>query len=354
MKKRITTFFTAIIILFLIYILGTLGLAYFTDFKPDDVSELPITKSQNDTIIEGETPYLISTFNIGYGALGKEQDFFMDKGKNSGAFTFDEVDSNISFIKDYLTTNDFDFVFLQEVDIEGKRSFNINQFAILKEGYYATFAKNYDVKYVPVPLTRPMGGAKSGLVTLSKALPSSAHRYSFAGKEMAIKQLFDLKRAFTIQRYPIKDNDNELVLINAHFSAFDPGGSIRKQQLEQIKSILVSEYEQGNYVILGGDFNHELPGTSATNFPAKESTPDWIMDLPSDFTPHGYHWAVDPQNPTVRALQKPYQSHDTFTAVIDGFLVSENIDILMVEGMGDFAFEHSDHNPVILKFSLKP
>lgn len=338
----------------MIYILGALGLAYLTDFKPDEMSELVIMSNTSDEIIEATAPYSISTFNIGYGALGKDQDFFMDKGKNSGAYSYDEVADNINFVKRYLDDYNFDFVFLQEVDIEGKRSFNINQFEILKEGYHATFAKNYDVKYVPVPLTKPMGGAKSGLVTLSKALPSFAHRYSFAGKEMAIKQLFDLKRAFTIQRYPIKDNNHELVLINAHFSAFDPGGSIRKQQLEQMKSILVSEYAKGNYVILGGDFNHELPGTSATNFPAKESTPEWIMDLPSDFTPQGYQWAVDPHNPTVRALEKPYQPQDTFTAVIDGFLVSENIDIVMVKGMGDFAFEHSDHNPVILKFSLKP
>ena len=352
-RDKVLKVFIIVLTIIIVTISGMLIFAFITDYRPKDITDLDIFPAEAQEPIVLNQPYRMVTFNIGYGALGEKQDFFMDGGKRSGAFNLEEVENNLSFVEHYISENNFDFILLQEVDTSGKRSYHIDQFNRLRSDYNATFAKNYDVKYVPVPLTNPMGGASSGLVTLSKALPTSAQRHSFNGKEMAIKQLFDLKRAFSIHRYPL-ENQKDFVVINAHFSAFDPGGAIRKQQLAQMKSILIHEYQKGNYVILGGDFNHELPGTSSTNFSWSEPVPDWIMTLPDDFTPAGYHWAADANNPSVRALENAYVPNETFTAVIDGFIYSDNIEVINVKGQGRFDFKHSDHNPVELIFSLNP
>ncbi|QIK70066.1 endonuclease [Erysipelothrix sp. HDW6C] len=333
---------------------GFIGYAYATDYRPDQETVLKVDQaSQKETLNIG-SEYTMITFNIGYGGLGEQQDFFMDGGSKSGADSLEEVNENLNAVQTYLTQTDPDFAFLQEVDLSGKRSFNVNQYEILRESMrFGSFAYNYKVKYVPVPFTNPQGGVESGIVTLSKAEPYEATRYSFDGQEMAIQQLFDLKRAFTISRFKIDGSDKELVLINAHFSAFDKGGKVRKQQVKQMQTVLETESKHGNYIILGGDFNHELPGTSADNFAWTEAIPSWVMQLPLDFAPKGYNWAVDPQNPTVRAVEAAYVDGYTYKAVIDGFLVSDNIEILHVEGQGTMNFKNSDHNPVQLHFKLK-
>lgn len=348
---KVFTFAFAVVALFL---LGIIAYGFITDYKPEPIEPITIHEGVESHSLKLNKDYNMVSFNIGYGALGKEQDFFMDGGKNSGAHSFDEVEHNTQFFSAYLEKEKFDFILLQEVDISGKRSYNVNQFDILKPAdYYGMFAKNYDVKFVPVPFTRPMGGAVSGIATLSKAKPATSLRYSFDGKEMAIQQIFDLKRAFSLTTYPVENSDKQLVLINAHFSAFDKGGSIRKQQLAQMQKVLIEEQQKGNYVILGGDFNHELPGTDASSFVWTDPYPEWIMRLPEDFTPTHYTWAVDGQQASVRGVDKAYVPNNTFQAVIDGFLVSDNIQIVSVQGRGDFEFEHSDHNPVELKFILK-
>lgn len=324
---------------------------HLTNYKPKDIEPLPIKEGNNTAVVQTETPYSILTWNTGYAALGKDQDFFMDGGKKSGADSKEEVLENLSKMNVSIEEINADFVFLQEVDEYGKRSKNIDQIkAYEREHYYHSFATNYKTVFVPVPVTSPMGGVHSGIMTQSKIKPESATRYSLEGKETFIVQLFDLNRAFTISRYPV--NGKELVLINTHFSAFDKGGKIREQQLNQIKKVLADEYSKGNYVILGGDFNHELPGTSSDNFTWTVPLPDWIQKFPTDFNLNNYNWAVDPTIPTVRSNEQAYVKGENFVAIIDGFLVSDNIEIKNVRNF-DFNFENTDHNPVYMQFILK-
>lgn len=355
--KNLFKLLIKVVLSFLLIVLIVLGgfitYAFITDYKPEARIQLEIDQGTLKSTISTGKPYSILTYNIGYGALGKDQDFFMDGGSKAGADSYDEVITNMESINQFFITQNPDFAFFQEVDLSGNRGFDVNQYEFLrKDEYNGVYAPNYKVKYVPVPFTHPMGGAESGIVTLSKSVPNLSERYRFEGEEPMIKQLFDLKRAFSITRYPT-DNGKELVLINAHFSAFDEGGKVRVQQLAQMRNVLETEYEQGNYVILGGDFNHELPTTDAQDFTWTDTYPDWIMKLPEDFAPQGYHWGVDPTNPSVRAVDKAYRPQETFTAVIDGFLVSDNIEITQTKGHGTLNFEHSDHNPVTMIFTLK-
>ncbi|MEG0153514.1 MAG: endonuclease/exonuclease/phosphatase family protein, partial [Cellulosilyticaceae bacterium] len=111
------------------------------------------------------------------------------------------------------------------------------------------------------PLSNPHGKVLAGLITLSKFNIESATRYYLPGKSSFFVQLGDLDRAMVMNRV-IVDNGKELVAINAHLSAYDKGGAVRKVQLGYIKSILEEEYAKGNYVVLGGDWNQQIPGTN--------------------------------------------------------------------------------------------
>lgn len=75
-----------------------------------------------------------------------------------------------------------------------------------------------------------------------------------------ITKFTDLDRCFTISYVPV-DNGKTLALVALHLSAYDEGGKIRQKQLEMLNEVLLSEYEKGNYVIAGGDFNHDIAGT---------------------------------------------------------------------------------------------
>lgn len=348
--KKIFKYLIYLISIVLIALVGFVVFTIFNDYKPDDVEILELDIGTTETILEKETPYTIVTFNTGYGGLGASQDFFMDGGSGSGAETMEEAMNNTLAIAAYLEVFDADFNLLQEVDLNSKRSHYINQYDMYLSSHNKTFALNYKNSFVPVPLTRPMGKVMSGIVTTSKAVPFEITRHKFDGEESFLIQLFELDRNFTISKYYVEDKI--LYILNAHFSAYDEGGKIRQQQLTQIQDILIEAEKNGHYVILGGDFNHELPGADSSIFNYTQTYPDWIQSLPSDFTPAGYTWAIDPNTPTVRDLMNPYVVDDNFVAVIDGFLVSDNIEIIEVN-TEDLGFVNSDHNPVILKFILK-
>lgn len=61
-----------------------------------------------------------------------------------------------------------------------------------------------------------------------------------------------------------------------------------------------------------------------------------------------------PLPPTCRLLNQPYDpdSEDTQYYVIDGFILSPNVELIGVETI-DAGFVNSDHNPVYLEAALK-
>ena len=324
--KILLSIILAIVILlgaFLLYISST-------DYKPEDVVAVNVQRNQ-ETQLASDQIFSITSFNLGYGGLDKNEHFFMDGGSNSRASSKEKVEENMMAIGDFLKTTDSDFYFLQEVDRDSTRSFHINEEDYLMEKlpqYSSTFAQNYLVKWVPVPITKPHGSVDSGLVTLAKYQIDESKRFSLKGQESWPRQLFELDRSMLEQRIPLS-NGKELVLINAHLSAYDKGGKVRKQQLGFIEDYLTDEFEKGNYIIIGGDWNHSIPTTDPTIFPTTETWPDWLQMIPDDFLSEGFQWVADRTVPTSRTIAKSY-----------------------VEGHS-LGFEHSDHNPVTAKFKLK-
>ena len=114
------------------------------------------------------------------------------------------------------------------------------------------------------------------------------------------------------------------------------------------------EAESGNYVIAGGDFNQTFSNTDISAYPLQEGV--WApghIDT-SEFS-DGWQCLMDPDVPTCRSLDRPYSGADKDTFqyyVIDGFIVSSNIEVQSVETR-DLGFENTDHNPVLMECVLK-
>lgn len=330
-------------------------LAYImiTDEKPVSVQKLNV-ENKNDKVLKQGDTFTATTFNIGYAGLDKEQDFFMDGGKSSRSSSKEQTEKNVNNMLSFLQKQDSDFILLQEVDTKSSRSFDVNEYDVFKSGlknYESSFGYNYHAQWVPVPITNPMGYANSGMSSFSKYKIDAATRFQLPGREPWPKQLFDLDRAIVEHKIPVS-NGKYLRLVNLHLSAYDKGGKIRRQQVDYLKEYMNEHYKKGDYVILGGDWNQLVSDVQLKDPKFQKVWPEWLVQLPKDFTEGGFQWAVDPTVWTVRDDVKKYVEGENFVTIIDGFLVSPNVEIVNVHG-NDLKFENSDHNPVSAEFKLK-
>lgn len=353
MKRLIIRFVLSILSIAIIFIGGFVGYVSLTDYKPKAIEPLLIRHPVTETI-NATKPFTITTFNIGYAGLDAKQDFFMDGGKMSRSSSLAQTKNNMGAITATMNQLNSDIYLLQEVDVQASRSYQLDEVDTIIDTlpqYSSVFAYNYKTPWVPIPITKPMGKVESGLLSLSKFHISNQARYDLPGKENWPVQLFELDRAFVEMRLPVS-NGQELILLNLHLSAFDKGGTIRQQQLQFLSQYIEKQVAEGHYLIIGGDWNHVLPGTDSTKFPTKQAWPEWLQNFPEDFTPDGFQWAVNADIPTVRTLDVAYTPGENFLAVIDGFLVSSNVEIVNVS-TENLQFSNSDHNPVTATFKLK-
>ena len=304
--------------------------------------------------------YRISSANAGFGAYSADYSFFMDGGKESRARSRQDVDENMRGEAALIKALCPDFAFFQEIDIDGTRSWHISEDAYLGDAmagceYDEIFAQNYDSPYLFYPFINPHGANRSGIVTLSRHPVSSAVRRSLP-IETGVMKLVDLDRCYSVSRVPM-ENGKELVLYNLHLSAYTSDGTIATEQLEMLCADMLAEYESGNYCVAGGDFNKDLLGSSAEIFGVAGGENDtWAQPIPEGTIPEGLSLVVpfDPEHPvaTCRTANEPYSEETTFRVTVDGFLVSDNVEVAGADVV-DASYRYSDHNPVYMDFILK-
>lgn len=345
MKKKIL-----VVVIALLVIIGLLlGLMTLLEYRPKDRETLNTIGTVSSIQVETYKEYSITSINIGYGGLGETEDFFMDGGEKIRPESKAEVENNIRHIKEKLQNLDSDFYILQEVDEDSKRSYNINQVeGLLLNNMAGSFAYNFKVPYVPFPFP-PIGKVNSGLLSMAKYTIQDSERVSLPNPFSWPLRTANLKRAMIITRYPIQDTEKELVIINFHLEAYDSGeGKIAQTKL--LSEIISKEYEKGNWVVAGGDWNqtlikdYEADPALLTEWTAPtvewDSLPKWEM-------------GVDAKTPTNRSLIKPYVGNKDKLAkfYIDGYIVSPNVQIIETE-VSSMDFEYSDHEPVHMRFVL--
>ena len=294
----------------------------------------------------------ILSWNIGYGGLGKEMDFFYEGGKRVRPEK-DEFSRYMNGISQFLTAQDsVDFIFLQEVDMYSKRSYYNDEAVEISnalKGHCYAIAENYNSSFVPLPVTEPMGRVVSGIITFSRFNPESAERIGFGTTFSWPKQLFFLQRCFIVFRFNL-NNGKELILINTHNSTFDKGGTLRKQELARLRSYMVEEYLKGNYVVAGGDWNNNPVGFFREAISSGDATKTIEPVILSSYLP-GWRFAFDPAHPSNRDVDGPYQKGKTKTTIIDFFVLSPNVELVSANTY-ETGFEFSDHQPVSIKIRL--
>lgn len=275
----------------------------------------------------------------------------MDGGKEVQATDEARVKENLSEINKFISETNADFNILQEVDQNSKRTYGINevQEAMSQTNLFGVYALNFSCPFVPYPMP-PIGKVNSGILTLTDYSISSAERLSLPCPFKWPVSTANLKRCLLITRVPIDGSDKELVIVNLHLEAYDDGEG-KAAQTKMLFSVLEEEYAKGNYVIAGGDFNQTFPG-GRDKYPILNSE-NWEPGiLEESILPDGWKFAFDLNAPSCRLIDKPYDEKTSQHYVLDGYIVSPNVEVTKVENK-NLSFRNADHNPVYLEAKLK-
>lgn len=346
MKKTLKYILTILLALIAVPVL-ILGYFTITDYKPALTKKLEIRGTAGNTAIPDT--FSVVTWNIGYCGLGKEQDFFFDGGQNVRPTRelYDTYESGM--LRTVSGFSNHDFILLQEVDVSSRRSYKHNQVTLIsgqQKDFQSTFAYNYRSQFVPQPISNPYGKAFGGILTLSRYPLKESVRHRLAEDAAWPVGLFMLKRCFTANRLDLPQG-KQLVIVNLHLSAYDDG-TVKQRQMNDLAKFLLAEYEAGNYVLAGGDWNQFPPGYVLEK---KGKIGVAEISVPDNYPAPGWHWVSDLSVPSNRSLERPFDALTSQTLILDYFLASPNIEVLSVQGM-DAGFAFSDHNPVEARFRL--
>ena len=322
-----------------------------------DMLTLSVENNRSETA-KTDTEYTAISFNIGFGAYEPDYGFFMDGGTESWAFSRERLEHNMAAIADFLATQQIDICLLQEVDENGTRTYHFNERQFLTDqmnDYAAIWAQNWNSPFLFYPFLQPHGKNIAGQMTFSVFQVTSAIRRSLSIED-TLKKLVDLDRCYSVSRMPV-ENGRELIVYNVHLSAYTTDGTIAEDQLQMLIADMKAEYESGNYVICGGDFNKDLLGNSDAIFGVDGDDYTWAQPFPERFlegTGLRLLAPLDDQSPvpSCRNADGPYYDGQ-YVVTVDGFIVSDNVVVkeLFVCHTG---FAYSDHNPVQMRFVLQP
>ena len=335
MKKALKI--TALVLGILIFLIGGTFLFFtITAYNPKGelvLQQILSPQNRDAGTVTGtnrQTPGDLSilSWNLGYGGLDKYTDFFMDGGKMSLPRSQQAVETAIEKIGEFIASREADFYFIQEIDQASFRTKKQNQIEIMGEvlpEYYGWFGQNYKALFVPLPFSKPMRSMDSGILTLSRYYAEGVTRIQLPGRFPWPVWVFNLRRCAVITRIPSPMPEKDWCLINIHLDAYD-NGTLRKQQLDFLRTTINELYKQGHYVVVGGDWNSLFPGITKDSFGPYATTEKdlfWVQNIPEGWSLPDWVWCYDKNIPTCRSLERPYAYGQNFTTSIDGFYVSD-------------------------------
>ena len=340
-----------------VVVAGYFAYVFLTYSRIEDNQPLEV-KGNAEEAAEVGTEYTIVSYNVGFGAYTPDFTFFMDGGTESRAASRESVIRCTTGVADKALEFEPDFAVYQEVDTDSTRSWHVDQTELIDTRYESVspcdhvFALNYHSAYLMYPVTKPHGASNSGLLTESRFNVNSALRRSLP-IATGFKKIIDLDRCYSISRIPVS-NGKELILINTHLSAYATDAAQGNAQLQMLFNDMKAEYDKGNYVICGGDFNHDFTLDSKEFFnPGSDEDYGWCQPFPDDAIPEGFSKCIEYNEgmvPSNRNTNIPY-SEECFTSILDGFIISDNVECNYVQNI-DTGFAYTDHNPVVMKFVL--
>lgn len=300
--------------------------------------------------------YKIVTYNIGFGAYSPDFSFFMDGGESSWAASEESSRNLVTGAAQLVSSFKPDFVLMQEIDTDSTRTYHLNQLELVANelsGYAYTYALNYDSPFLLYPFNEPHGASVAGIGTFSKYGITSAERRSLP-ISTGLTKVVDLDRCYSVNRVQVS-NGKELVIINVHLTAYGSSPEVREGQTTMLREEIAKEYAAGNYVIVGGDFNHNLKSKSDS-----ADTLEWAHCFDRNLLPEHCSFALDGLSTkdfvelpdSCRDSGVPYVEGSTATVTLDGFIITDNIECVTYTNYYE-GFTYSDHEPVIMTFILK-
>ncbi len=355
--KKVLKIVLCVLLALMLIVGGYLAYVFIDYHRIGDNVPLEVTDNQTARAEAGKA-YTIMSWNIGFGAYESDYGFFMDGGTESWAWSKERLDANLRNISDVVRDQGADFYIIQEVDTDSTRSYHRDERVPLQlalPGCANIWAQNYDSPFLFYPLTQPHGKSVAGIMTFSPFAITSATRRELPIEDSLMK-LVDLDRCYSVSRIPVA-NGKELVLYNMHLSAYTSDGTIANEQLRLLLADMQAEYEKGNYVVGGGDFNKDILGDSSVYFGESDIEYTWAQPLPEgifDDTDLQLVAPLDEANPvpSCRNADGPYHEGQ-YVLTIDGFIVSDNVTVSAANVI-DTQFAYSDHNPVEMTFTLEP
>jgi endonuclease/exonuclease/phosphatase family metal-dependent hydrolase len=319
-----------------------LGLTWFPAAQ-EEVPVLPGGAPTAGLLAPGDV-FRVTTWNIQYA--GGRRHFFYDGGHDVHV-PVEEVRATLAAIVTETLQDRPDFVLLQEVDRDSRRTGRIDELASFLPCVQAAVTTTYQrSRFVPVPLRDPLGRVRIDLSTLANRPLRRAWRHALPLlREPAIRQAFNLKRAILHVEVSLADG-RTLALANTHLSAFSGGDGTLSAQVEVVRRWMVDRAAAGESFVVAGDMNLLPPGDDPERLPDAtqyRDAPNPLLRLAE------VGRSVIPFDSMLAQGVRTYQPFGSAPdRVLDYMFVSPDIEVLDVS-VG--ASEASDHLP--LRASLR-
>ena len=195
----------------LAFVGGFLIFATATTLQVKDQEDMKI-KGAVETKVDKANELKLLTWNVGYGGLDERQDCYFDGGKGVDGESKEVVNENILAMKNKVPEIDPDIFYLQEVDVDSKRSYEVDELKSFQESfsennYNNSYAPNFRAGFVPIPLYNPLGKVDAGIASFSKYKVSSATRIQLPIPFVWPVSLLNLKRCLLVNRSPNEGSD---------------------------------------------------------------------------------------------------------------------------------------------------
>lgn len=267
---------------------------FHAEFAPIEKAEVYRAKDP-DPPPTGRNALKVLTYNIKFG--GGRIDFFFDCHGDAVLMSSKQVRRHLDDLAELLRELDPDVVFLQEVDVNSKRSAYVDQLQYLldhTELNHAVYASAWRVDFIP---SEGLGPMDSGNAIASKYPLSEATRIALPLRDdqPSLDRYFYLRRNLLTATLELGRGRASVKLLATHTEAYSKDGT-KLKQIRRFEDELAA-LSKDSIVIGAGDLNTLPPGSikqhdfddsvcegefEADDFRAEE---DWLESLYDRYHP---------------------------------------------------------------------
>ncbi len=237
------------------------GLVWLITFHPDDIQAEPVVCADDVPILKSGQTLKVFNYNVQFMA-GKNYVFFFDVPNYPNPDkrpSPEDITKTLAEVAHLIRDENPDIVILQEVNDGSRRTYYEDQLARLlpllpKEYACHTSAFFWKTAFIPDPRIMGAEGWKQSIISKYKITKAIRHQLALISLDNPITRQFKPKRAILEVRLPV-EHGRDLVIFNAHLSAFAQGDDTMQKQVAQVDKLLDNLTQASIPWIMGGDFN---------------------------------------------------------------------------------------------------